>query len=122
MAVISPARGYDFRPPRNAPRKLDREVDRLPPANAIDNLIKAGRHQPGDTPCKRRLRFADEMMVADIICFHRCGDRGDNSPVSVPEIKYAAVRVTVDKPPAVHIPDVTTVSFFGNEYHVVCPV
>ena len=105
VAVVALQDRDDLAPLARVARGLDRDVDRLAAAGAVDHAAHVRRARLDERLGQRRARQRREMVVADVEPLHRLLERGDQLRVAVAEVVRAAVEVQVDQAAAGHVPE-----------------
>ena len=105
VAVVGLDDRHDLAPLGGVPRGLQRDVDGLAAAAAVDDLGQVGRRGPDQRLGQGGPGAGREVVVADVEGPHAGGDGLDQFRVAVPEVVGAAVEVHVDEPQPGHVPD-----------------
>ena len=105
VAVVGLHDRDDPAAPGRVPGGLERDVDRLAAAAAVDDLGQPLGSRLDQRLGQRRAGERREVVVADVEVRHRAGDRGRDLRVAVAEVVGAAVEVDVEQPLARHVVD-----------------
>ena len=103
MAVIGAHDRDDLALLRRVPCRLDRDVDRLSTASAVDSVLQIARAAFGERFSERRSRQRRKMMIAHIEPLRRGAHDGNEFRIAMAEIVSSAVEMDVDQAAAVHV-------------------
>ena len=103
MAVIGAHDRDDLSLLRRVPRRLDRDVDRLGTASAIDGVLQISWAAFGERFSERRSRQRRKMMIAHVEPLRRGGHDRNEFRIAMAEIVSSAVEMDVDQSAAVHV-------------------
>jgi len=109
----------DPRPAGHPARELDREVDRLPPADPVHHLVEPVRQRAREHPGEESPGFAYQVMIPDIVSLKRLRDRTYHAGIPVSQVEDAAVAVTVHVPRPVLVVNKASLPPARDQHHAV---
>ena len=115
MAVVSLRDRDDPPAPGGMPGGLQRDVNRLATAAAVDDLGEVGRCPADEFRGERGAGAGRKVVVADIEGSHAGGDRLDQLRVAVTQVEGPTIEVNIDQPGPRHVPDVVALPAVDNQ-------
>ena len=117
MAVVGLDDRDDLALLGRVPGGLERDVDRLAPTAAVDDLADVGRCGLDERLGERRTGEGREVMVPDVEVLHGSCHRLHDLGIAMPEVVGPSVQVDVDEPLARDVVDEVVLPPVDDERH-----